>query len=168
MIDKVSGKNKWKQEKRIVYLKKNWIGKKKKQNGTKYRIQRRRESNPVHLLLQAIPWPRTAPRSATNSLDEKNFVISKPFIFVCHRRCLKLVELYSIINSNIHLRKISLSTYFKVNSHYFGLNGPIDVDNPSRLAWMNLVANKEINRGPYSKGLIWSWVFLTRERIDEI
>ena len=29
-----------------------------------------------------------------------------------------------IINSNIHLRKISLSAYFKAISHYFGFNGP--------------------------------------------
>ena len=27
------------------------------------------------------------------------------------------------------LRKISLSAYFKVISHYFRFNGPIDVDN---------------------------------------
>ena len=31
-----------------------------------------------------------------------------------------------IINSNIHLRKISLGAYFKAISHYFGFNGPID------------------------------------------
>ena len=34
-----------------------------------------------------------------------------------------------IMNSNIHLRKISLSAYFKAISHYFRINGPIDVDN---------------------------------------
>ena len=28
------------------------------------------------------------------------------------------------MNSNIHLRKISLSAYFKAVSHYFGFNGP--------------------------------------------
>ena len=29
-----------------------------------------------------------------------------------------------IVNSNIDLRKISLTAYFKAISHYFGFNGP--------------------------------------------
>ena len=35
-----------------------------------------------------------------------------------------------IMNSNMHLRKISLSAYFKAISHYFGFNRPIDLDKP--------------------------------------
>ena len=42
---------------------------------------------------------------------------------------------------NIYLRKISLSAYIKDISHYFGFNGPIDVDNQSKLALLNLVTN---------------------------
>ena len=35
-----------------------------------------------------------------------------------------LFEAVFIMNSNIHLRKISLSAYFKAISHYLGVNGP--------------------------------------------
>ena len=36
-----------------------------------------------------------------------------------------------IMNSKIHLRKISLSAYSKAISHYFGFNGPTPIDRTS-------------------------------------
>ena len=40
-----------------------------------------------------------------------------------HRRCQAGGAVF-IMNSNINLRKISLSAYFKAISHYFAFNGP--------------------------------------------
>ena len=71
----------------------------------------------------------TAPHCHTHMFGKINLVISKPFF-----SAMTLFEaggVVFIINSNIHLRKISLSAYVKAISHYFRFKGPIDVDKPS-------------------------------------
>ena len=65
--------------------------------------------------------------------------------------------IYHEFKDTLIWRKVSLSTYFKAISYYFGL----DV----KLAVPNLVENSQINRGPKSKGLMRSTVDLISGRI---
>ena len=79
MISRVSSKNKGKQDKKKTSIKKQKLNRKKEQYKAN-RNQRRRKSNPLHTPVQATPCP-------LHHSAEKN-------IFLCHRRCLKLVEPY--------------------------------------------------------------------------
>ena len=62
----------------------------KKETVQRNRKQRRRESNPVYLHVQATPWPL----HHSDMHDLRNKFCHIKTIFHCHRRCLKLVELY--------------------------------------------------------------------------
>ena len=86
----------------------------------------RRESNLVHLHLLAPPWPlHYVPLSFRGS----RFVVSKPFfcaidaVWSWCRSCF-----YHEFKDTFE-RKISLSTYSKNISLYFGFKGPIDEKN---------------------------------------
>ena len=98
----ISSTNKEKQGKRENRAKKQRLNGKKKNDTRKQKMRRRRESNPVRLQVQATPWPLHH---------------TETHLFEAGRAVL-------IINSIIHLRKVSLRAYFKAISHYFGLKGP--------------------------------------------
>ena len=79
--------------------------------------------------------------TVTHKISKINFFHIKT-IFLCHRRCLELVELYlSLIQIYMHLSKNSLSAYFTAILHYFVFNGPTRCRQSIELALLNLVEN---------------------------
>ena len=70
-----------------------------------------------------------------------NFVISKPFFSAIDAVWSWWSCLYHEFKYTFE-QLINLSAYFKAISHFFGLNGPVDVDNRSNyVALLNLVEN---------------------------
>ena len=87
------------------------------------RKQRHRESNRVYLHVQTIQLLDHC-TTVTHMIRKINFVISNKTIFLCHTPLFEAGGAVFTMNSNIHLRKISLSAYFKAISHYSGFDGP--------------------------------------------
>ena len=95
-----------------------------KQNGTKKqerpRKQRRPESNPFYLHMQATPC--ILHHSDTHVLQK--LILSYQNNLSLPLTLFEACGAVFIMNSNIRLRKINLSAYFKAISHYLGFNGP--------------------------------------------
>ena len=93
MISRVSSTNKEKQAKRKNRAKKQRLNRKKKEknDSKKQKMLCCRESTPVHLQLQATPWPLH--HTATHTCFEELIWFYENH-FSLHRRFLKLVELY--------------------------------------------------------------------------
>ena len=117
---RVSSKNKEKNANRKNSVKKrDRTGKKK--TVQRNRKQRWRDTNAVYVHVQTCPWPLHH--------SDTHFVISKQFFSALDAVWSWWSCIYNKFKT--HLRKISLSAYFKAISHYFGFNGPTWVANQS-------------------------------------
>ena len=108
----------------MVFKKRDQTEKKTVQSNRK---QRRRESNPVYLHFQATTWPL----HHSDTHESNYYFCHIKTIFLCHGRCLKLVEPYLTWIEIYIWEKLAEARISKLFRIILGSAGRLDVDNRS-------------------------------------